>query len=92
MMDYLFRWLELRFLKGEQGILFELPRLVPPKPESGRHGQGTRASGRAGRCTRMSVLRLADGEKRFLLSLHGMWQHELDARKGSNWSTAWRKA
>ena len=22
-MDYLFRWLELRFLKGEQGILFE---------------------------------------------------------------------
>jgi ribonucleoside-diphosphate reductase alpha chain len=23
-MDYLFRWLELRFLKGEQGILFEL--------------------------------------------------------------------
>jgi ribonucleoside-diphosphate reductase alpha chain len=35
MMDYLFRWLELRFLKGEQGILFELPRLVPPKPEAG---------------------------------------------------------
>lgn len=29
LMDYLFRWLELRFLKGEQGILFELPRLVP---------------------------------------------------------------
>lgn len=27
--DYLFRWLELRFLKGEQGILFELrPTLV----------------------------------------------------------------
>lgn len=24
LMDYLFRWLELRFLKGEQGILFEL--------------------------------------------------------------------
>jgi ribonucleoside-diphosphate reductase alpha chain len=23
LMDYLFRWLELRFLKGEQGILFE---------------------------------------------------------------------
>jgi ribonucleoside-diphosphate reductase alpha chain len=23
-MDYLFRWLELRFLKGEQEILFEL--------------------------------------------------------------------
>src|ERR1700747_1461081 len=22
--DYIFRWLELRFLKGEQGILFEL--------------------------------------------------------------------
>jgi ribonucleoside-diphosphate reductase alpha chain len=25
LMDYLFRWLELRFLRGEQGILFELP-------------------------------------------------------------------
>jgi ribonucleoside-diphosphate reductase alpha chain len=25
LMDYLFRWLELRFLKDEQGILFELP-------------------------------------------------------------------
>jgi hypothetical protein len=23
LMDYLFRWLELRFLKGERGILFE---------------------------------------------------------------------
>jgi len=41
-----------------------------------QRGQGTRASGRARRCTRMSVLRLDDGEKRFLLSLHGMWQHE----------------
>ena len=29
LMDYLFRWLELRFLKGEQGILFELPMLAP---------------------------------------------------------------
>src|SRR3974390_1785674 len=25
LMDYLFRWLELRFLKGEQGLLFERP-------------------------------------------------------------------
>jgi ribonucleoside-diphosphate reductase alpha chain len=25
LMDYLFRWLELRFIKGEQGILFERP-------------------------------------------------------------------
>ena len=24
LMDYLFRWIELRFLKGEQGILFDL--------------------------------------------------------------------
>jgi ribonucleoside-diphosphate reductase alpha chain len=31
MMDYLFRWLELRFLKGEQGILFELP--TPAQPQ-----------------------------------------------------------
>jgi ribonucleoside-diphosphate reductase alpha chain len=28
LMDYLFRWLELRFLKGEQRLLFELPRLA----------------------------------------------------------------
>ena len=27
LMDYLFRWLELRFLKGEQGILFTRQRL-----------------------------------------------------------------
>ena len=33
-MDYLFRWLELHFLKGEQGILFDLPRLVTPQPET----------------------------------------------------------
>jgi len=31
--DYLFRWLELRFLKGEQGLLFELPRLAQPQRE-----------------------------------------------------------
>ena len=35
LMDYLFRWLELRFLKGEQGILFELPRPLPPQHEVG---------------------------------------------------------
>ncbi len=32
--DYLFRWLELRFLKGEQGILFELPRPAQPPREA----------------------------------------------------------
>ena len=31
--DYLFRWLELRFLKGEQGLLFELPRPALPQRE-----------------------------------------------------------
>jgi len=31
--DYLFRWLELRFLKGEQGLLFELPKPAQPKGE-----------------------------------------------------------
>jgi ribonucleoside-diphosphate reductase alpha chain len=35
LMDYLFRWLELRFLKGEQGILFELPRMVERQPQAG---------------------------------------------------------
>lgn len=33
MTDYLFRWLELRFLKGEQGLLFELPKPAQPKRE-----------------------------------------------------------
>jgi len=31
--DYLFRWLELRFLKGEQGLLFQLPRQPLPRRE-----------------------------------------------------------
>ena len=35
LMDYLFRWLELRFLKGEQGSLFDLPKVIPLKPETG---------------------------------------------------------
>jgi ribonucleoside-diphosphate reductase alpha chain len=34
LMDYLFRWLELRFLKGEQGILFELQSLSQPRLET----------------------------------------------------------
>ena len=33
LMDYLFRWLELRFLKAEQGSLFEFPKVVPITPE-----------------------------------------------------------
>jgi ribonucleoside-diphosphate reductase alpha chain len=33
LMDYLFRWLELRFLKGEQGLLFELPKPAQPQRE-----------------------------------------------------------
>jgi ribonucleoside-diphosphate reductase alpha chain len=35
LMDYLFRWLELRFLKGEQGVLVELPRLGATQSEAG---------------------------------------------------------
>ncbi len=35
LMDYLFRWLELRFLKGEQGILFELSNGKQPQNETG---------------------------------------------------------
>lgn len=34
LMDYLFRWLELRFLKGEQGILFELRPAIDAKQPS----------------------------------------------------------
>jgi ribonucleoside-diphosphate reductase alpha chain len=34
-MDYLFRWLKLRFLNGEQGVLFVLPRQVAAETEAG---------------------------------------------------------
>jgi ribonucleoside-diphosphate reductase alpha chain len=33
LMDYLFRWLELRFLKGEQGVLFERQNSSEPQYE-----------------------------------------------------------
>jgi ribonucleoside-diphosphate reductase alpha chain len=33
LMDYLFRWLELRFLRGEQELLFELPKPAQPQRE-----------------------------------------------------------
>src|SRR5437899_6213726 len=35
LMDYLFRWIELRFLEGEQGILFELQSPSQPQRETG---------------------------------------------------------
>jgi len=35
LMDYLFRWLDLRFLKGEQGILFEVPKVIAMRPDQG---------------------------------------------------------
>jgi ribonucleoside-diphosphate reductase alpha chain len=35
LMDYLFRWLELRFLKGEQGILFDLQGQDQPLRQAG---------------------------------------------------------
>ena len=35
LMDYLFRWLELRFLRGEQGMLFELQSVGQPRREKG---------------------------------------------------------
>jgi ribonucleoside-diphosphate reductase alpha chain len=38
--DYLFRWLELRFLKGEQGLLFDLPKLPQSQREVTRVVEG----------------------------------------------------
>ena len=35
LMDYLFRWIELRFLKGEQGILFDLRGQGQPSRQAG---------------------------------------------------------
>jgi ribonucleoside-diphosphate reductase alpha chain len=42
LMDYLFRWLELRFMKGEQRLLFEVPKGVQRQHEvtSGVEGLG----------------------------------------------------
>jgi ribonucleoside-diphosphate reductase alpha chain len=42
-MDYLFRWLELRFLKGEQGILFDLRPGVEATREAPIRGSVTEA-------------------------------------------------
>jgi ribonucleoside-diphosphate reductase alpha chain len=42
LMDYLFRWLELRFLKGEQAMLFERQSSGEPQYE----GSSTKAHGR----------------------------------------------
>ena len=39
-MDYLFRWLELRFLKGDQGLLFALPKLAQREVTSVVEGLG----------------------------------------------------
>jgi hypothetical protein len=35
LMDYLFRWLDLRFLKAEQGALFEKPNEAELRPGNG---------------------------------------------------------
>ena len=43
LMDYLFRWLELRFLKGEQGILFDLRPGVQENRETSIPGSVTDA-------------------------------------------------
>src|SRR5689334_14227203 len=39
LLDYLFRWLELRFLKGEQGILFEPSNGKQPQTAAGNAAQ-----------------------------------------------------
>jgi hypothetical protein len=75
-MDYLFRWLELRFLKSEQGLLFELPRPAQPQREVTSVVEGLGQVAELGECTPLPILRLTDGEKRVLQSVHGMWQHE----------------
>ena len=69
LMDYLFRWLELRFLKGEQGILFELPKVVPLRPEPGSTVKSLGADRQHGRCASVSILRRNHGQKRILLSM-----------------------
>jgi hypothetical protein len=50
------------------------------------------AGRRTGGCKDIPVLRFVDGEKRFLLLLPGMWQHERVLVKRSSWSMTWRKA
>lgn len=69
-MDYLFRWLELRFLKGEQAMLFERQSSGEPQYERG----SVKALGKVVELgdAHVPVLRFVDGEKRFLLSLPGM--------------------
>ena len=91
LMDYLFRWLELRFLKGEQGVLFERQNSSEPDYERSSIkalGQVVEL-GDAPTCQFCGSLMV---RKRFLLSLPRMWQHERMLVRQDSWSMTWQKA
>ena len=79
-MDYISRWLELKFLTGDQGELFKAlsgacsAQLTDPK----WHGSGwsARRTYPDGRCARLQHLRFADGTERNLLPLHDLWEYK----------------
>src|SRR5262249_21680462 len=81
LMDYLFRWLELRFLKGEQGILLELSNAKKPHAVAGNAAKALSeivSLGDAPTCQFCGSLMLRNGS----CYRHGMRQHEWMLLKG----------
>ena len=77
--DYMFRWLELKFITGDQGELFKaLPMPIQPASDCQWYGSGwsARRTYPDGRCARLQHLRFADGAERNLLPLHDVWKYK----------------
>jgi ribonucleoside-diphosphate reductase alpha chain len=77
--DYIFRWLELKFIRGDQGDLFGAVGTAASSPTDANRADPVGALGELksnGRCACLQYLRLADGTQRNLLSMHDLWEHE----------------
>jgi ribonucleoside-diphosphate reductase alpha chain len=73
--DYIFRWLELKFITGEQGELFKAGPVAIQGPVPSNGSDPVEALGelvQMGRCTRVQHLRLADDAQWNLLPLRNL--------------------
>ena len=76
--DYIFRWLELKFITGEQGELF---RPIPVPGQLAANSQGEDPVSALGEMIQMGDapacnMRFTDGAQRNLLPLRNMWKHK----------------